>query len=1010
MRGACLFGAAARVGLVVSQLSGRPESCACEHNRYCCAGWSPACDACEAGDGNRFGCAQGACSGASALISFPFARAELTVAGRPPTGPYRDFSDGGMHGGRYDGVLAAVTFMQVDNGVEIAYSMQGLVPGSSYTLQIHEMATFTNGCASGGSAFNLSNSNTLSDATQLTPGDLGNVVADDRGIATGTFAESHVMLAGEASIVGRSIALHDAGTIMSDGRLACGLIVGSQHGCTLTPSSQPIVGRQCQEVNVLAAPGTTSGMVLGREQESRAVCTYVPCRPMGYKYPLIVLLHGYGSNGTRQEMYERFAPMADEMGFILAIPHGTYETPSGNRFWSATDACCNFGPYGSPDLGGSRETYMYRIDNRARVDDSGYIRQLIQVIQSIYSVDSRRIYATGHSNGGYMSHRMACDHADLLAGVASLAGSTFEGIISGEYDLPSVIAESGDYIDYMESYSCSPSHPIHVLEIHGTGDTVVPYAGGRPTGNKTLGATTTFSAWARLNACDNDAVQIKSLALDMVTPPSPDTDVHVATGCETGGGSELWTIRGAAHSPRWLAAGNGATTMSWHTVQWLLAHPKPALGWESTIAALQDPETPVAAWRDAVMPIAMATKFTYTQTWCSYRGDQSETLPGWRKLRAINPEDGPCNNVHTTDGTSLGACDVIDSTTGMRRGGMHALAFISDDGGRLILAFRGTDLDPSAISGRADSCSNTMRGGVAFEDLPWPKCAGFTYHQLDYIARAREFVLSVLTEVGPVPDVITTGHSLGSHLATMMAVEFGFWSVSFGSGGGEHSVVACDGLHGSCAVPKRDLCIPIEKPPVEQRLLTLNNPYDPGHYRATERGMMGWVCAWDGQFEEPVPCKACYEENEQHQCALCFAQTHIYALYLDLVLTAEHPPVCVQHPAVELCSSMVPNSTSQASMEAGTLGADVALKPEPQTRGASSTNTTDVQLGTFDSAEAVLQERLAQVNAVVGPSGLIVGGIIIGLGLACCRSILCRARYKKQRRESGYEPVTFTHE
>ena len=55
-------------------------------------------------------------------------------------------------------------------------------------------------------------------------------------------------------------------------------------------------------------------------------------------------------------MYERFTPMADELGFILAMPHGTHEAGTGRRFWSATEACCNFGPAGSPDLSGREHT------------------------------------------------------------------------------------------------------------------------------------------------------------------------------------------------------------------------------------------------------------------------------------------------------------------------------------------------------------------------------------------------------------------------------------------------------------------------------------------------------------------------------------------------------------------------------------------------------------------------------------------------------------------------------
>jgi polyhydroxybutyrate depolymerase len=905
---------------------------------------------------------------------FPFAKAELT-AGLP-----RDTSD--------SGVLATVAFEQLgSSSVRVAYHIRGLAPGSIIRVRLHEAADLlTLGCVAAGARL----------------GDLGSVVADGRGVATGVITTPELALAGESSIVGQAVVLLDAAnaTGVGGGRnessapapppddwLACGVIVGAEHGCSATPSLQPIVGRQCQQVNVLGAWGTTSGMVLGRERESRAVCAYVPCRPAGYEYPLVVLLHDYGSNGTQQEMYERFAPMADELGFILALPDGTHEgnAGSGRRFWSATDACCNFGVRGSPELGGLEPLDGYQIDGRSRVDDSGFVRQVIEVIQTMYTVDARRIYATGRMNGGYMSHRLACDHSDLLAGVVSVGGSAFEGVVSGEYDLPATAEASGEYIDYKPDYSCSPSNPVHVLEVHGTADTVVPYNGGRPTGTKTLSAPMTLAVWAGLNNCDPDAFHVETLALDLVTPPHPDTDIHSATDCAAGGASELWTIRGAGNSPHWLTAANGATMMSRHAVEWLLARPKPTVGWAPTLAVLRDPNAAIGDWREAAMPMAIATKFSYTQTWGSYRGDQSEELAGWRLIRVVNPEDGPCASEPEEP------CEVVDPVTGVQRGGMHALAFISADGGRLIFAFRGTDLDPSAVSGRADACSNSMRGGIAFDDLPRPRCAGFTFNQLDYVARARELVQGVLEEVGPVPDVMTTGHSLGSYLAAMMAVEFGFWSLSFGSGGVEQAVVDCDGLHGTCPTTTlADLCTPAEEPPVEQRLMVLNNPYDPLHYHATERGMMGWVCAWGGQFEEPASCQACYEADDQSQCGMCFAQTHIYAFYLNLVTTALNPPVCAQHSAMDLCGTYGPIANTTA-VPTGPVGGSTPTAVDPE--AALAVHTTDSE------------------DVAGWPDGSTVGAIV-GIGLAVC--VVCGCCYvcMKSRRpkDNGYKPVTFEDE
>ena len=60
------------------------------------------------------------------------------------------------------------------------------------------------------------------------------------------------------------------------------------------------------------------------------------------------------------------------------------------------------------------------------MDDSAYLSALIDQIKGTYAVDARRVYLVGHSNGGYMAYRMACDHADQLTAIVSLAGSTWQ--------------------------------------------------------------------------------------------------------------------------------------------------------------------------------------------------------------------------------------------------------------------------------------------------------------------------------------------------------------------------------------------------------------------------------------------------------------------------------------------------------------------------------------------------------------------------------------------------------
>jgi polyhydroxybutyrate depolymerase len=253
--------------------------------------------------------------------------------------------------------------------------------------------------------------------------------------------------------------------------------------------------------------------------------------PSGYDpntpAPLIVLLHGYGANGPAQDAYMGFSLLANEFGFLLIFPDGLLN-PLNQRFWSATDACCNF--FASP------------------TDDSAYIRGLIDTVSAQYSVDDRRVFVTGHSNGGFMSYRMACDHADVVAAIASFAGAT--------YDNPA---------------SCNPSEPVHVLQIHGTADGTILYGGGS-INLPYPGAVESVETWNAYNGCTNTA-DSSAPNLDLISSlAGAETSVARYTdGCQTGGSGELWTMQDGAHVPGLTA--NYARSV----VEYLYAHPKPAL-------------------------------------------------------------------------------------------------------------------------------------------------------------------------------------------------------------------------------------------------------------------------------------------------------------------------------------------------------------------------------------------------------------------------------------------------
>lgn len=248
--------------------------------------------------------------------------------------------------------------------------------------------------------------------------------------------------------------------------------------------------------------------------------------------PLLVLLHGFGSSSQEVDEYFQLQSQAAADGMLYVRPNGTTDA-SGEQFWNATDACCDL--------------------NRTGVDDSAYLAGLIRDLESRYPVDRRRVYVAGHSNGGFMAYRMACDHADLVAAVVSLAGA-----------MPA------------DRATCKPSGPVSVLQIHGTADAVIPYGGGDIGGRRFPAARTSVQDWAELDRCQSNPTP--QAALDVATRsaagassralPGAETSVLAYGRCSNRTAVQLWAIAGGSHVPA-LSPSFAAQITSF-----LLAHPK----------------------------------------------------------------------------------------------------------------------------------------------------------------------------------------------------------------------------------------------------------------------------------------------------------------------------------------------------------------------------------------------------------------------------------------------------
>ena len=145
-----------------------------------------------------------------------------------------------------------------------------------------------------------------------------------------------------------------------------------------------------------------------------------------------------------------------------------------------------------------------------------------------------------------MSYRMAYEHAETIAAIASLAGA-----------------------DHTER-SQGPEAPIHVLQIHGTADATIAYRGGEIRENRYPGAVASVRRWADYNGCDSQGRAREMRDLDASLPGFETGVLRFNIGCQAGGSSELWTISAGAHSPTF--SGSYAEQV----VEWLYAHPKPS--------------------------------------------------------------------------------------------------------------------------------------------------------------------------------------------------------------------------------------------------------------------------------------------------------------------------------------------------------------------------------------------------------------------------------------------------
>jgi len=174
---------------------------------------------------------------------------------------------------------------------------------------------------------------------------------------------------------------------------------------------------------------------------------YIPAGLNG-PAPLVLEMHGLGSNKEDIRGYSGLYQKADQEKFIIAWPQGLINS------WNGI-ICC-------PPANG------------LMVNDVDFLRELVSWIAARANVDLDRVYATGHSNGGAMSHQLGLWASDVFTAIAAVSFH---------------LTDSSTWV--------APSRSVPVLEIHGKKDELVWYPASPEFGSVEDG----FHDWASLDEC-----------------------------------------------------------------------------------------------------------------------------------------------------------------------------------------------------------------------------------------------------------------------------------------------------------------------------------------------------------------------------------------------------------------------------------------------------------------------------------------------------------------------------
>lgn len=259
-------------------------------------------------------------------------------------------------------------------------------------------------------------------------------------------------------------------------------------------------GEEATDGRQLPAPAVRQGQV-DVDGIQRSYRLFVPTTlDPSQAVPLLVVIHGGGNSVQSMVDTTQFDRAASVGNFMVVYPEAT------RGAWNA-GFCCG----SAPERG---------------VDDVAFLNRLLDELEAEQALDPSRVFLAGVSNGAMMAYRYACEQADRVAAIASVAGTVT--------------------VD-----DCQPSRPVSVLELRGSEDPLVPFDGGPPDLPNAAelasypSAPEVASMWAEVNGCEGS---LTASVEGLVTT----TDW---SGCTEGTAIRLVRVDGGGHV--WFAPGLG---------------------------------------------------------------------------------------------------------------------------------------------------------------------------------------------------------------------------------------------------------------------------------------------------------------------------------------------------------------------------------------------------------------------------------------------------------------------